>query len=150
MKPPPIQTITTTPRGTAQLKSLKLSTGIRNWNTLMRWAICTSLREESSPSTCGKGTINSTNEHQKLTGDSKRKLKADEVVSVNWHIFAGDYADEIAAVFWIRYDDENTKKTPIEPSEYFKRHLHRGLDILEATASGRDNHTALIEMALSK
>ena len=87
----PLQTIVATPRGSAQLKSLKVMTGIRNWNTLMRWAVCASLREESSPPPFGKDVKEISSDKQESTGDTAKKLKADEVVSVNWHIFAGDY-----------------------------------------------------------
>jgi len=142
----PIQTIVATPRGSAQLKSLKVMTGIRNWNTLMRWAVCASLREESTPPPFGKDVKEVPSDKQESTGDAAKKLKADEVVSVNWHIFAGDYSDEIAAAFWIRHRQEIQKSGEIDPTEYFKRHLQRGLNILEATIKRRGTHLALLEL----
>ena len=143
----PIQTIMATPRGSSQLKTLKVLTGIRNWNTLMRWAVTASLREESSPPPFGKDFKDTSSEHQESTGDTSKKLKPDEVVSVNWHIFAGDYSDEIAAAFWIRHRQETLKTGEIEPAEYFKRHLQRGLNILEATIKNKGSHLALLELA---
>jgi DNA sulfur modification protein DndE len=140
----PIQTIVATPRGSAQLKSLKVMTGIRNWNTLMRWAVCASLREESTPPPFGKDVKETVSDKQESTGDTAKKLKADEVVSVNWHIFAGDYSDEIAAPFWIRHRQETSKSGEIDPAEYFKRHLQRGLNILEATMRNNGSHMALL------
>jgi DNA sulfur modification protein DndE len=136
-----------TPRGSSQLKTLKVLTGIRNWNTLMRWAVTASLREESSPPPFGKDFKDTSSEHQESTGDTSKKLKPDEVVSVNWHIFAGDYSDEIAAAFWIRHRQETLKTGEIEPAEYFKRHLQRGLNILEATIKNKGSHLALLELA---
>jgi DNA sulfur modification protein DndE len=146
----PIQTIVATPRGSAQLKSLKVLTGIKNWNTLMRWAVCASLREESTPPPFGKDAKEASNDHQESTGNTAKRLKADEVVSVNWHIFAGDYSDEIASAFWIRHRQEIAKSGPIDPSEYFKRHLQRGLNILEATIKAKGSHMALLEIALER
>jgi DNA sulfur modification protein DndE len=134
----PIQTIVATPRGSAQMKSLKVLTGIKNWNTLMRWAVCASLREESTPPPFGRDAKEASNDHQESTGNTAKRLKADEVVSVNWHIFAGDYRQEIA------------KTGPIDPSEYFKRHLQRGLNILEATIKAKGSHMALLEIALER
>ncbi len=142
----PIQTIVATPRGSAQLKSLKVMTGIRNWNTLMRWALCASLREESTPPPFGKDLKDASSDTQESTGDTAKKLKADEVVSVNWHIFAGDYSEEIAAVFWIRHRQETQKSGDIDPAEYSKRHLQRGLNILEATIRNKGSHLALLEL----
>jgi DNA sulfur modification protein DndE len=144
----PIQTIVATPRGSSQLKSLKVLTGIRNWNTLMRWAVTASLREESSPPPFGKDVKDTTSDHQESTGDTGKKLKLDEVVSVNWHIFAGDYSDEIAAAFWIRHRQETLKTGEIEPAEYFKRHLQRGLNIIEANVRTKGSHLALLELVV--
>jgi DNA sulfur modification protein DndE len=142
----PIQTIVATPRGSAQLKSLKVMTGIRNWNTLMRWAVCASLREDSTPPPFGKDLKDASSDKQESTGDTAKKLKADEVVSVNWHIFAGDYSEEIAAAFWIRHRQETEKSGEIDPAEYFKRHLQRGLNILEATIRNKGSNLALLEL----
>lgn len=146
----PIQTIVATPRGSAQMKSLKVLTGIKNWNTLMRWAVCASLREESTPPPFGKDIKEASSDHQESTGNTSKRLKADEVVSVNWHIFAGDYSDEIAAAFWIRHRQEIAKSGPIDASDYFKRHLQRGLNILEATIKAKGSHMALLEIALER
>jgi DNA sulfur modification protein DndE len=146
----PIQTIVATPRGSAQMKTLKVLTGIKNWNTLMRWAVCASLREESTPPPFGKNAKNASSEHQESTGNTTKRLKADEVVSVNWHVFAGDYSDEIAAAFWIKHRQETAKSGPIDPAEYFKRHLQRGFGILEATIKAKGSHMALLEIALQR
>ena len=146
----PIQTIVATPRGSAQMKSLKVLTGIKNWNTLMRWAVCASLREESTPPPFGKDAKDASSEQQESTGNTAKRLKADEVVSVNWHVFAGDYSDEIAAAFWIKHRQETAKSGPIDPAEYFKRHLQRGLNILEATIKAKGSHMALLEIALER
>lgn len=146
----PIQTIVATPRGSAQMKSLKILTGIKNWNTLMRWAVCASLREESTPPPFGKDAKDASSEYQESTGNTSKRLKTDEVVSVNWHVFAGDYSDEIAAAFWIKHRQETSKLGPIDPAEYFKRHLQRGLNILEATIKAKGSHMGLLEIALER
>lgn len=145
----PIQTIVATPRGSSQLKSLKVLTGIKNWNTIMRWAVCVSLREESTPPPIGKDTKESITDQQESTGNTAKKIKSDEVVSVNWHIFAGEYDQEISAVFWMRYQLELSTGSTIDTTEYFKRHLQRGLNILEATIPRRQTSLSLLQLAIT-
>jgi DNA sulfur modification protein DndE len=111
---PPVQTVVTTPRGRDQLINLKRQTGVPQWNILMRWAVCASLREETPPP------------------PAERAGTDGERVTVDWEVFAGDISQEITAAFWIRYAAEQTHATPQSASESFKRHLQRGLNILEA------------------
>lgn len=145
----PIQTIVATPRGSSQLKSLKVLTGIKNWNTIMRWAVCVSLREESPPPPIGKDIKEAITDHQESTGNTAKKIKPDEVVSVNWHIFAGEYEQEISAAFWMRYQIELSRGNTIDTVEYFKRHLQRGLNILEATIPRRQTSLSLLMLAIA-
>lgn len=111
---PPIQTIVTTPRGRDQLINLKRQMGVAQWNIIMRWAICASLREETPPPPA---------EREGSDGDR---------VTVDWEIFAGEINKEITAAFWIRHATESTYGTSQAAAESFKRHLQRGLNILEA------------------
>ena len=145
----PIQTIVATPRGSSQLKSLKVLTGIKNWNTIMRWAVCASLREESTPPPIGKDIKEIITDHQESTGNTAKKIKSDEVVSVNWHIFAGEYDQQISAAFWMRYQLEVSNGNVIDTTEYFKRHLQRGLNILEANIPRRQTSLSLLELAIT-
>lgn len=111
---PPVQTILTTPRGREQLINLKRQTGVSQWNILMRWAVCASLREETPPPPA---------EREGSDGDR---------VTVDWEVFAGELNQEITAAFWMRHAGEPTHGTPQAAAESFKRHLQRGLNILEA------------------
>ena len=55
-----------------------------------------------------------------------------------------------ASAFWIRHRQEIAKSGPIDPAEYFKRHLQRGLNILDATIKAKGSHMALLEIALER
>jgi DNA sulfur modification protein DndE len=76
--------------------------------------VCASLREETPPPPA---------EREGSDGDR---------VSVDWEVFAGELNQEITAAFWMRHAGEPTHGTPQAATESFKRHLQRGLNILEA------------------
>ena len=127
---PPTQTLVTTPRGRDQLINLKRQTGVAHWNILMRWAVCASLREETPPPPAEReGTI----------GDR---------VTVDWETFAGELNAEITAAFWVRFASDPSYGTQQAASEAFKRHLQRGLNILEARMVKGRNQTTLSKMIL--
>jgi DNA sulfur modification protein DndE len=118
---PPVQTVVTTPRGRDQLINLKRQTGVPQWNILMRWAVCASLREETPPPPA-----------ERAGADGER-------VTVDWEVFAGDISQEITAAFWMRHATEPSHGTP----QSFKRHLQRGLNILEAKLERGGGKTVL-------
>jgi DNA sulfur modification protein DndE len=122
---PPVQTVVTTPRGRDQLINLKRQTGVPQWNILMRWAVCASLREETPPPPA-----------ERAGADGER-------VTVDWEVFAGDISQEITAAFWMRHATEPSHGTPQAASESFKRHLQRGLNILEAKLERGSGKTVL-------
>jgi DNA sulfur modification protein DndE len=125
---PPIQTVVTTPRGRDQLINLKRQTGVPQWNILMRWAICASLREEVPPPPA-----------EKAGSEGDR-------ISVDWNIFTGELNQEITAAFWMRHSTEPEYGTPQAASESFKRHLQRGLNILEAKNERGNNKKTLLKI----
>jgi DNA sulfur modification protein DndE len=125
---PPVQSVVTTPRGRDQLINLKRQTGVLQWNILMRWAVCASLREETPPP------------------PAERAGAEGERVSVDWEVFAGDINQEIAAAFWMRHAAEPTHGTSQAASESFKRHLQRGLNILEAKMEKGSQRLCLANM----
>ena len=125
---PPVQTVVTTPRGREQLINLKRQTGVPQWNILMRWAICASLREETPPPPAEKA---------ESEGDR---------ISVDWTVFAGELNQEITAAFWIRHATEPNFGSPQAAAESFKRHLQRGLNILEAKIEKGHGRTILLKI----
>ena len=95
-----------------QLITLKRRTGIQNWNTLCRWALCISLAEETKPP------------HELIPSDSN--------VDMTWKTFTGGLEDEYLALVLQKAMDDN-----IEPSKdaivaYFRLHLHRGISYMFA------------------
>lgn len=96
-----------------RLSRLKGKTGIKNWNTLCRWALCYSLHEGSVPTDI--------------------PINSDSNVEMSWYTFAGEYSDiyEALIIAWcqekeIEANDENLVK-------YFKLHLERGIAYLAGT-----------------
>lgn len=93
-----------------QLVTLKRRTGITNWNTLCRWALCRSLAEPAPPPSV--------------------QLTLDSNVEMSWRVFAGEHGE----IYWglVRYrchrdglplDDETL-------AAQFRLHLHRGIGYL--------------------
>jgi hypothetical protein len=65
---------------------------------------------------------------------------------VDWEVFAGDLSQEITAAFWMRHAAEPSHGTPQAASESFKRHLQRGLNILEAKIEKGGARTMLAKL----
>jgi len=125
---PPVQTVVTTPRGRDQLINLKRQTGVAQWNIIMRWAVCASIREETPPP------------------PAEREGSDGERVSVDWEVFAGDLNQEITAAFWMRHAGEPNHGTPQAAADSFKRHLQRGLNILEAKLERSSGKLLLVKL----
>jgi DNA sulfur modification protein DndE len=113
---PPVDTVRISQRGREMLIKLKRNTGIEHWNTLCRWGFCASLRSGSIP--------------------GKLLKSEDSNIEMTWKTFTGPLNNEILASFHIRAAEHGINiSDKSELSEYFKRHLHRGLFILEKTKS---------------
>ncbi|MEM9492335.1 MAG: DNA sulfur modification protein DndE [Myxococcota bacterium] len=97
------------------LIKLKRKTGIKNWNVLCRWALCTSLSEPSEP--------------------PDANIPADSSVEMTWRVFGGEYRDVYYALIKHRCyraglgTDEETIVNQI------RLHLHRGVGYLFADRS---------------
>ena len=61
-----------------QLSRLKAKTGIRNWNTLCRWALAYSLSEKTIPTDIS--------------------LNTDSNLEMSWYTFGGEYYEVYEAV----------------------------------------------------
>jgi DNA sulfur modification protein DndE len=92
---------------------LKSKTGIQNWNTLCRWALCFSLSEPTIPAPEG--------------------LATDSNVEMSWQVFGGEYQEVYEALIKQRCirDGLGTDKESLQMQ--FKLHLHRGISYLTAT-----------------
>jgi len=95
-----------------QLIALKRKTGIKNWNVLCRWALCTSLAEESDP--------------------PDADIPADSTVEMSWKIFGGAYGDVYLALMRDRVHRSGLAMMNDVIEKQFRLHLHRGIGYLFA------------------
>ncbi len=123
-----IETVRLSQEAKDRLSRLKRRTGIRQWNTLCRWALCLSLSEKSTP--------------------RQANIPSDSNVEMNWRTFTGTiHGDMLLALLQARcladglpHDDETL-------SCQFKLHLHRGIAYL--SAPGRvQNISDLLTLAI--
>ena len=96
-----------------RLSRLKGKTGIKNWNTLCRWAFCYSLSEKTIPTDV---TINS-----------------DSNVEMSWFTFSGEYNELYEAILKAWCIQMNMPTDEETLSKYFKLHLERGIAHLSGT-----------------
>lgn len=109
---PPVEGIRIGRRGRDQLMKLRKAAGIENWNVWCRWALCASLREPAVPPT--------------VEADSETGI------DLSWKTFAGEHSDVYAALLLMRWRKDTAKGVPMEQAEYFRRHIHRGINFLDA------------------
>lgn len=101
-----IENIRVSEKGKQQLLQLKKRTGVENWNTLCRWAFCTSLAESSVPP------------HEDIPSDSS--------VEMSWKVFGGQYSD----LYWSLLQERVQLDQQEDVSQAFRLHLHRGISYL--------------------
>ena len=90
-----------------QLSRLKAKTGIRNWNTLCRWALAYSLSEKTIPTDI--------------------PLNTDSNLEMSWYTFGGEYYEVYEALIkaWCLKMGLSTDDATI--SKYFRLNLERGI-----------------------
>ncbi len=110
------------------LLKLKRNTGIKNWNTLCRWAFCTSLAEPSLPPAA--------------------KIPADSNVEMSWKVFGGMHSELYLALLKQRCHRDGVPLDDEAVAQQFRLHLHRGIGYLAADKRIRDVAT-LVERGLS-
>lgn len=101
-----------------QLIKLKRVTGIKNWNTLCRWAFCTSLAETTSPSVV--------------------KIPADSSVEMDWKTFGGEHSELYLVLLKQRLLRDGLPLTDDSVATQFRLHLHRGIGYLFADRKLKD------------
>lgn len=101
-----------------QLIKLKRVTGLKHWNTLCRWAFCTSLAEPTPP--------------------SKIKIPADSSVEMDWKTFGGEHADLYMALLKQRCLSDGISLSDDSLAMQFRLHLHRGIGYLYADRKMKD------------
>lgn len=113
MSPTPIRTVRVTERGKDQLIKLKRFTGIKQWNVLCRWALCSSLAEKAPPSPTPIGDLSN--------------------VEMSWPVFAGSLGDVFLVLLRQRCHEDGLPTDDASVAEQFRLHLHRGIGYLAAT-----------------
>jgi DNA sulfur modification protein DndE len=103
-----IEVVRVSEKGKQQLTQLKRKTGVENWNTLCRWALCMSLAEPSIP--------------------PKEDILADSSIEMTWKTFAGQHQAVYEALLKQRMIDD--KICGNEVAFWFRIHLHRGISYL--------------------
>ncbi|MBY6274197.1 MAG: DNA sulfur modification protein DndE [Bacillaceae bacterium] len=110
-----------------KLSRLKGKTGITQWNILCRWALCLSLREPTPP--------------------PDYPIPADSNVTLEWHTFAGEYHELYESLIRHRCAIDGLGTDPQTLANYFRLHLHRGIDYLAASQVVR-NITDLLQFVV--
>src|SRR4051812_651630 len=106
----PVDSVRVSPQGRDQLIKLKRQTGIENWNVLCRWALCCSLRERAVP--------------------PRPTPITEGGVEMSWKVFAGENAEQLAAVLFHRATIDGYANLSDGPALCLRAHLHRGLGYL--------------------
>ena len=105
-----VETVRISQQGREQLISMKRKTGIENWNTICRWALCLSLAETSIP--------------------PKRDFDFEGGVEIAWRVFAGVHDEIYEALIRQRCFDDGLGDDKATLTSQFQLHLHRGLGYL--------------------
>jgi len=120
-----IETIRLSEKERKQLITLKRRTGIENWNTLCRWALCLSLAEPSRPPI--------------------EAIPSDSSVEMSWKVFGGSQADVYLAILRQRARNEEIDLSNSGELPYIRIHINRGLSYL-CNTSGTSNILTLCEL----
>lgn len=93
-----------------RLSRLKGKTGIGNWNTLCRWALCYSLAEDTVP--------------------TDLPINTDSNLEMSWMTFAGEYYELYEAIVKVWCRKKGLATDQKTAAKYFRLHLDRGIAYL--------------------
>ena len=105
-----IDVVRVSEKGKIQLITLKRRTGIQNWNTLCRWALCLSLNENSEP--------------------PNEDIPSDSSIEMTWRVFTGGEEEIFLALIKLRAHSAGIALTKESLTRYFRVHLHRGISYM--------------------
>lgn len=89
---------------------LKRVTGIKNWNTLCRWAFCVSIQDPEKP--------------------RRFKVASDSGLEMKWKVFGGKHHKIYLALLKERCKQDCVSLTNEELYTQFRLHLNRGINRL--------------------
>jgi DNA sulfur modification protein DndE len=105
-----IDVVRVSEKGKIQLITLKRRTGIQNWNSLCRWALCVSLKEDSEP--------------------PNEEIPSDSSIEMTWKTFTGGDEEIYLALIKFRAHNAGIALNKESLTRYFRLHLHRGISYL--------------------
>ncbi|QKW32078.1 DNA sulfur modification protein DndE [Nocardiopsis flavescens] len=108
-----LETIRLSQSARDQLIRLKRTTRIPTWNVLCRWALATSLRDDSVPLV--------------------REVVTDSNIEMTWKTFAGQYSEIYRALLVHRCVSDGYEPDEDGLSRTLTIHLHRGIGYLAAS-----------------
>lgn len=117
-----IETVRVSEKGKQQLIQLKRKTGIENWNTLCRWALCLSLADRSVPP------------YESIPNDSN--------VEMAWKTFAGKH--DVLYLTLLKQRLANDDLTNENLSDWCRIHMHRGISYLNSKVKSETDLVALL------
>jgi DNA sulfur modification protein DndE len=112
---PPIEHIRLSQQAKEQLLKLKRATGVEHWNTLCRWALCSSLAEPTVP--------------------AEARIPSDSNLEMTWKVFGGALQDILLALIKERCRRDGLGVSSQVMANQFRLHLHRGIGYLAANKS---------------
>lgn len=105
-----LDTVRVSQTGKEQLIRLKRNTGLKQWNELCRWALCSSLAEPTAPSLA--------------------EIPTDSTIEMSWRVFGGAQADLYLALMRQRCEADDLPLDDETIEQQFRLHLHRGIGYL--------------------
>ena len=114
---PPLEIVRISSQGRDQLIRLKRITGIEHWNTICRWALCVSLREETAPPVV--------------------QISAEGGIEMTWKVFAGEFSDAYATLISMRAKKDGLHDEIDGLGNCLRLHIHRGLGYLASDRESR-------------
>ena len=92
----------------SQMIKIKAETGLENWNTLCRWALCFSLELDNEP--------------------PEQRFQNDSNLEISWQVIAGDTLEPLTDLILSRYK-KLTEDHESGIESYVKCHIARGLNL---------------------
>ena len=110
-----------------KLIGIKKATGIENWNTICRWAFCLSLSQDDPP--------------PQIT-ESKR-----DAIEMTWQTFGGSAHAIFFALVQVDHHKHGGKQ---ELSDWFYRHLRRGILLLADVLKENASVSSMLNLAVTR
>lgn len=117
-----IESVKLSQKARSQLITLKRNTGIKNWNTLCRFAFCKSIADQ--------------------TKAADVLHPSDSNVEMSWKVFSGEMSEIFTSMLKQRCRNDGLPIDDETLAKQFRFHLHRGI----AHLSGEKNLRSIADM----